>query len=193
MSVETAFLLYAGLYRCVVLIVGCFFCYLGYRLFTKGFAASVTQMKTQWIILKNAAPGTVFAAFGAAMIIAMVLQGNPEYLAEPVTKIGTKEKNWGTILRSEDSLSSELRRVKNDVLESDALANDILSAISVPLYVSGEQYLRAGRIGEARNLLSLAASFDPTNREAILALAGAYERLGDTQKAEELREQAGAM
>ncbi|MHC4401050.1 MAG: hypothetical protein ACYTG0_15345 [Planctomycetota bacterium] len=69
----TSLLVVAVVYRIVLTIVGFGFALLGYRLFSMGVfgpATDVSGGSDIWrLTIKNAAPGTVFALFGAAIIV----------------------------------------------------------------------------------------------------------------------------
>ena len=90
----------------ITIVAGLVFAYLGYRLFLKGVFGS-TDLEAQWqersIVLKRAAPGTLFALFGLVMI-SLALLGGPrilkehaeiqvnaqQQLSETITKLGTE-------------------------------------------------------------------------------------------------------
>jgi tetratricopeptide (TPR) repeat protein len=80
---SSAHIIYAALFRLSVIAAGFGCVVMGYRLFVlgvmpregSGIDSEFGQLR---LSLKNAAPGTCFAALGVIMIIAMVVQGNPE-------------------------------------------------------------------------------------------------------------------
>ena len=83
MDLSTSFLIYATLFRLAVIAAGVLIVVLGYRLFLQGLAASnesdaALEGGGFKLTLKNAAPGTSFALFGAVLISVMVIQGSPE-------------------------------------------------------------------------------------------------------------------
>lgn len=69
-------------YKLASLIVGSVFAYMGYRLFMSGIWGHAGQMETAFgntkVVLKEAAPGTFFAIFGA-LIIAITLYKGLEF------------------------------------------------------------------------------------------------------------------
>jgi hypothetical protein len=97
MPFEVVFIVYAGLYWTFVSVVGALSIYLGYRLFLAAYdhdrrrerarqkegAATGTeadvQLGTMKLTLRNAAPGTCFALFGAALVVTMVTNGRPSF------------------------------------------------------------------------------------------------------------------
>lgn len=79
-----SFIIYALGFRLAIIAVGALAIYLGYRLFVLGVMPKVgTNVEAgssgMRLSIKNAAPGTIFAVFGLAMITTMLIQGNPEY------------------------------------------------------------------------------------------------------------------
>ena len=89
MDIATGFLIYASLFRLAVIAAGVVCVVLGYRLFVRGVMpegrtdAEVAAGDIR-LSLKNAAPGTIFALFGASTIMVMLIQGSPELLMEDI-------------------------------------------------------------------------------------------------------------
>jgi tetratricopeptide (TPR) repeat protein len=89
--VQLSFYLYAACFRLGIIAAGIISIYLGYRMFCQGlytsedndkdmeFKASFAGFK---FVLKNAAPGIFFAAFGAIIISIMIYSGSPELIME---------------------------------------------------------------------------------------------------------------
>jgi hypothetical protein len=77
MDLNTTFLIYAGLFRLAIVTAGVIIIVLGYRLFAagvfneRGAEVSASAGGVQFT-LKNAAPGTCFALFGAGIIVFML-------------------------------------------------------------------------------------------------------------------------
>ncbi|MBR9909724.1 MAG: tetratricopeptide repeat protein [Gammaproteobacteria bacterium] len=91
MDLPTSFLIYATLFRLAVIAAGVLIIVLGYRLFLQGLAAaekSDTALEGGGFKLsvKNAAPGTSFALFGAVLISVMVVQGSPELVIDDLDR-----------------------------------------------------------------------------------------------------------
>jgi len=114
MDLLTSFLIYATLFRLAVIAAGALIIVLGYRLFLQGLASGdETDASLEGggfkLALKNAAPGTSFALFGAVLISVMVIQGSPELdinNAAPVTAAGPAglQQSAGSLrLRGDDS------------------------------------------------------------------------------------------
>lgn len=99
MGLSTSFLIYATLIRLAVIAAGALIIVLGYRLFLQGLEVrDETDASIEGggfkLSLKNAAPGTCFALFGAVLISVMVVQGSPELditTAAPGTIAGPAE------------------------------------------------------------------------------------------------------
>jgi len=68
-----------AIYKVVSLVVGLGFGYMGYRLFLAGILGSAGNLEASSgsgaLKLSRAAPGTFFALFGAAVIVATIAQG----------------------------------------------------------------------------------------------------------------------
>jgi hypothetical protein len=120
-----AHILYAALFRLAIIAAGISCVTMGYRLFVLGVMpkdgsqidASTGEIR---LSLKNAAPGTCFAAFGVFMIIVMLVQGIPEMkVIEVPTKNGIRrEVTW----RSDDediytALMEGQKLERNDLLD----------------------------------------------------------------------------
>ena len=82
-----AFLIYAGFFRLGVLVAGVVSLYLGFQLFCRGVfppdgsnggGTNVdSKIGNVHLSVKNAAPGTCFALFGALIIVSMIIVGGP--------------------------------------------------------------------------------------------------------------------
>jgi hypothetical protein len=72
----TLYILYLSLWRVIVVLCGALSIYLGYRLFVIGYSQGETNMEGSFrgatVALRNFAPGTAFALFGAILIGVMV-------------------------------------------------------------------------------------------------------------------------
>jgi len=72
-------LIIIALYRCVSMIIGLVFAFLGYRLFVLGIQAKAGDLNAGFgdkhIALKRAAPGTLFALFGVIIISVNLFKG----------------------------------------------------------------------------------------------------------------------
>lgn len=82
MSSEIAAILILGVYRILIVVAGIASAYMGYRLFVRGLFANAGELKAAWgerkLVLKQAAPGTFFALFGAAIVMYSIV--NPFHI-----------------------------------------------------------------------------------------------------------------
>jgi hypothetical protein len=79
METKSALILSFTLYKVAGLAVGVVFLYFGYRLFMAGLWGSAGDVEAQFrdtkVLVRQAAPGTFFALFGAAIILMTLFQG----------------------------------------------------------------------------------------------------------------------
>jgi tetratricopeptide (TPR) repeat protein len=83
------FIIYALMFHLAVIAAGIVAIVLGYKLFAYGVrhrgATSVDVQAGQVkLTLDNAGPGTIFALFGASIIVFMLFQGSPELIREDI-------------------------------------------------------------------------------------------------------------
>ncbi len=98
MDLTTGFLLYAVAFRLAIIAVGLASIALGYKLFAQGVMGggrtdAEAQLGDIKLTVKNAAPGTCFALFGVAIIVAMLIQGSPELTLQSVEKVADLEQD----------------------------------------------------------------------------------------------------
>jgi len=192
-------IIYAALFRLSIITAGYGCVVLGYRLLVMGVMPGKgseidAQAGAVRLTLKNAAPGTIFAALGAFMIVAMLVQGNPEKkIVETETKEGTRRE---TTFRSEDAdLESAL--LKGDQYENTDQLIDAVQAYAVPLKdpalplgraagplraIAGV-YLKQGRWDEALAYASLSDQADPYNAPGLALIARIQLARGDRRAA----------
>lgn len=157
MDLSTGFLVYAAVFRLSVIAVGVVAIALGYSLFVRGAIAhgrteaglEIAEFKLN---LKNAAPGTCFAAFGAAVIIAMLVGGSPSLTLEAAQSAAVSERP-ATTLRLKGNGEAELQ---------DGLAGNL---------AEGARRLSAGDYPDAMAAYSAALKTPGLSaRQAALAL-----------------------
>ena len=95
MSFVNAALMYLFVSRMLIVAAGIVSMVLGYRLFVRG-ANTASSGESQSTIeasvagarftLKNAAPGTAFALFGAILVVVMLIQSSPSVTLETLNK-----------------------------------------------------------------------------------------------------------
>ena len=102
MELSAGFLIYAAVFRLAVIAVGVVAIVLGYLLFVR---ASIVKGRTETgleiakfkLNLKNAAPGTCFAAFGAGIVLAMLIEGSPSLTLETAQTAVAEEQATQTL------------------------------------------------------------------------------------------------
>jgi hypothetical protein len=94
------YFVYATLFKLAALAAGVMSIAFGYNLFIKGILASGTKGTTlkadagdYRITLRNAAPGTFFALFGAVILAITVFKGQPEIVLRPIKNAVTESPN----------------------------------------------------------------------------------------------------
>lgn len=212
MALTESFLLYAALYRLTIIGAGALSIALGYRLFLRGITlagdgtSAAAEAGGVKLSVAGAAPGTCFALFGAALIVAMVVQGSPELALQGAgqtaahTPLSSRSVELNVRLKGGQGESALVAQANR---EADAASErgDLSGAIAVygrALSASGVSadeiatvaghiarlYLMQKRIPEALALSRLAvqvAADDPDNLEALAAAAKAA---GEHQEAQ---------
>ena len=108
-----AYVLYLASWRIAIILCGALSIYLGYRLFALGFEASATEIEAthgnSGLKLRNLAPGTAFAFFGASLIAILVATSPAEIISLPSGagsvadgSLDTSKQAGGLILRGDD-------------------------------------------------------------------------------------------
>ena len=212
MTITTAFLIYAALFRLAVIAAGALAIYLGYRLFSTGMQdpakpstaearAKLDAVEIRFLV-RNAAPGTVFALFGAVIISMMLAQGNPELVVEDLqAAVAADETKAAGRIRlkggGEDGQVGvdgigllqqfgDERLAQGDSNAALAAYGQLLALPELTLreaapILSGAAgtYLQQGRPHEALPLARLAVGLDEDSTAGLTALAKALEATGD--------------
>lgn len=141
MDLYSSFIIYLILFRLSIVFAGLASTYFGYKLFLNGvfvsnggkgkgtdFGASIGDNK---FILKNAAPGTLFALFGIILISTMLIKGSPELVQESLTKM---KPNL-------DQRNSKVNSM-NDTIKEENINSSSIDSVGVS---SGEKYSELSR------------------------------------------------
>ncbi len=196
---STAHIIYAALFRLAIIAAGFGCVVMGYRLFVLGVMpkeGSEIDAKAGEIrlSLKNAAPGTCFAALGVFMIVAMLVQGNPgKKVLEVPTKEGTRrEVTWrsdgedifaviarGQKLEQAGRLDEAIKAYA-DPLKDGNLA---MKEATGPLRSIAAVYLKQDRHDEAMAYASLANQVDRENANGLALIARIQFRRGNYKEA----------
>lgn len=117
MSLTSLFLIYAVAFRLAIITVGAISIILGYKLFCRRVFDSSHEKSSATMTVSglelsliNAAPGTIFATFGAVVVIVMLFQGNPQLTLETLNKVasstdevGARNSSTGLTLRGQET------------------------------------------------------------------------------------------
>jgi hypothetical protein len=198
--VVVGFLVYAALFRLAIIATGVAAIVLGYKLFLRGvMGEGGTTVNAEAgpikLTLANAAPGTVFAVFGAGIIITMLVQGSPELLMENVKQLNAPSPKTEEIAAHQPSVSGpkkgeisviKIRGENNDDKEWSKLNENVtMSEAAEPLSSIARVWLQEKRTGEAVAMARLAAFYgsekDKANYHALLGEA--FFENGDKQNA----------
>jgi tetratricopeptide (TPR) repeat protein len=191
---STAHIIYAALFRLSIVAAGFGCVAMGYRLFVHGVMpkegseidAKAGQVR---LSLKNAAPGTCFAALGVIMIFAMVVQGNPEKRIEEVpTKGGSSRKvTWRSDGEDVSPAMARGRRLEQAGRLNEAILayaeplknGDLpLNVATQPLRAIAAVYLKQNRLEEAIAYSLLAYQVDPDDADGLALTARIQEGRG---------------
>lgn len=211
MYLPIAFLLYAALFRLAVILTGLACILLGFRLFVHGLGGDPSDASFEAagakLSLKSAAPGTCFALFGAGLVVAMVVTGNPELTLQSADRAtrpdgGANETVQVTQLKGGPGSSGSAagfaalvefgasREVVGDragaiAVYAHALSQgDIsLAEAAFPLHRVAALYHAEGRHAEALPLARIAVSLMAEDPDRLHLLARILEAHGATEEA----------
>ena len=214
MGLTSDFLLYAGLYRLAVIGAGIIAILLGYRLFIKGAGvggnanaeagASMTAKSDAFeFSIKNAAPGTCFSLFGAALIVAMVVQAGPELaLQSGDTATGQSvrikgsgrgggfERHWVT---AENKQRSGDMGAAIDAYGAALAADDVtVDGVARVADAIAAVYLSQGRSAEALAMARLSVQIRPDKASFLLTLSRVAGANGKAAEAMAAKRRAAA-
>jgi hypothetical protein len=213
MDLTAEFLIYATLFRLAIIGAGVFAIVLGYKLFVRGV---MPDGRTEGelhageirLTVKNAAPGTCFALFGATMVSVMLIQGNPELLfdrtaadggAEHITLRGEEplpapatamncggfcQYIGGILQGSQDvdgAISQQAKALRPD--ESLADAAKPLSHLAA-LYLAEPGRIDTKLAGKALALTEVVNQVAPRDADNLATMAWAEWYLGDRDRAQ---------
>jgi tetratricopeptide (TPR) repeat protein len=167
---------------------------MGYRLFVHGVMPKEgseidTEAGQIRLSIKNAAPGTCFAALGVLMIVAMAVQGNPEKKIEEVpTKGGSSRKvTWRSGGEDVSPAMARGRRLEQAGQLNEAILayaeplknGDLpLDAATQPLRAIAAVYFKQHRLEEAIAYALLAYQVDPDDADGLALIARIQEGRG---------------
>jgi len=212
MDTTTGFLIYAGVFRLAIIATGALAVYLGYKLFARGVMPEGTteagvEAGEVKLTVKNAAPGTCFALFGAALIAAMIFQGSPELVINDVERVdslsGKTSRDRSTTLKGAPTGSIEAwerfrlsyqeaqtHSLRGDDAAALAAYGDALSQSSVSLEQAAHAlngiawlYAKQDRTDEALSLARIAVTVDKQEPAFLDTLANVLIKRGELDEA----------
>jgi len=205
-SDDLAFLLYALLFRFGIVGAGIYVMFLGYRLLrdektAEGSGERATaeaSIPGAKLKIKNVTAGSVFALFGALLIVAMVLQGNPEKTRQKqITGAGTTETEKlrgganDSILATIQSGVDAQGRGSNE--EAEARFHDVLVRTAPALNGIAWIYAREGKAEKGLTFSKAAVEVDTSNVHYLDTLAEAEFNSGDHASALKTIEEAAKL
>lgn len=211
MDVKLYFLLHLMLYRLAIIASGVICITLGYRMFCKGLwpdsKTGESEMKAEIggvkFFLKNGAPGTLFAVFGAAIIIAMIISGSPEYGKETLNQTTTAKLEEKETLKgnSEEGQQYAYYLQKAKSCEKNGQLTEAVDNYAESLRIASESmnnlawlYLETGEnLDEASSISKMAVKFNPKEGNCWDTLAEILYKQGKYQDALEAKEKAAAL
>ncbi len=186
MSIVDATLIYLLVSRLMIATTGTVSMVLGYRLLcrdigvTKGSghgSAIVSSVAGAKVSVKNAAPGTVFALFGAFLLVVMLIQSSPSVTVEMISKwktsadaqqIGEDTQAGRLIMRGGDpnsisflTLAGKEFKRQGDTANAERSYRDAVKQIAEPINELALIYIQSGRAKDAVGLATLAVQMRP--------------------------------
>lgn len=208
MNDDLAFLLYALLFRFGIVGAGIYVMFLGYRLLRDEKTAEgvgVSERATAEasipgakLAIKNVTAGSVFALFGALLIVAMVLQGNPEKTSQKrMSREGTTETeklrgdgNDSVLAAIQSGVDAQSRGASE---EAEARFHDVLSKTAPALNGIAWIYAREGKAEKGLTFSKAAVEVDASNAHYLDTLAEAEFNTGDRASALKTIEEAAKL
>ena len=192
-------------FRLAIVVLGGLSIYLGYRLFTHALSPSGRgadadteisgRFKDAEITLRNAAPGTCFAAFGAALTISVLAGSPPEFgvsnsmqtradgQTRAVSELVARGDEGGAAAKPEEIYAGIKRSLASALSESRGLANTnpdrpAFKALQAKLEFVHDKY------DKARDAQEDAVEFDdgPEQLKRLAAYSAAYDSIAGRTK-----------
>ena len=183
-------LLYLLLFRLSIVAAGIVSVILGYKLFAKGLGGTLGREANSTIeasvvgtkvAIKNAAPGTAFALFGAAILVVMMIQNAPSVTYDTLSKLqagasgdqgAQEEQSEKVVLRGNEQNSVSMLTAQGQEFERQGdLANaersyqQAVDTVAAPANNLALLYLKSGRAKDALGLASIAVQLGPEEQK----------------------------
>jgi hypothetical protein len=200
MSFVNAALCYLLLFRLAVIMAGILSIFWGYKLFCKGIGASAheetgstieSSIGAGKITVKNAAPGTCFALFGALLMIVTMIQGRPsvtlDTLSKWQSKNGAEESTEASqseklVMRGEGGTSLDMLTLqgieferKGDTANAQRSYEAAVKQMAEPMNDLAWLYLKSGRAKDAVGLATFAVQLRPNEARYVDTLEKARQ------------------
>jgi tetratricopeptide (TPR) repeat protein len=200
-ATSSMFLLYVTIVRVAMIAVGGLCIYLGYRLFALAPSTRVTGKPDEFtaavgkyqLKLRHAAPGSAFALFGTALIVATWIQSNPQMTLESLSKLPAEtsvaDTSYKLTLRGSGETFAAL--VDQGVqLEREGRPDKAaeryegaLASLALPMTQLANYYLSKRSNDEALGIARLAASLNARNAAVLDTAAQAARASGNRDEA----------
>jgi tetratricopeptide (TPR) repeat protein len=202
MNLTSSFLLYLAVFRVAVIAAGVVCIVLGYKLFAhKAAGSNSTSVQSRWgkfaFAMKNAAPGTCFALFGACLIGANFWQGGPTLTLKTLSQVESASTRAGSnspvvhelIMKGAGPTIRDLTE-EGKQCELQADREGAKKAYAEALYLLGEPmnnlaslYLKEGRTNEALQLARSAVILLPDKPGILHTFGTALNSCGNRDEA----------
>lgn len=205
MDLLNNFIIYLILYRLSIIFTGLISVYLGYKLFLKGVFAAEESLSVSGVDIetkvagnsfniKNAAPGTVFALFGAAIVVVMAWNGSPELVKKELESL---ESDLTEITLRSGSIDNTAldsiiqKKLQGHIVNGGTLSflysqsryEEALLSISNNLNGLAWEYKEKGDLENALPIAKLAVSINPKEPNFLDTLAEIYFDLNEYELA----------
>jgi hypothetical protein len=194
MTIPVSILVYLTVSRLAIVAAGLFCLFLGYRLLAKITptpSASNTEISSSLpglkITVKNAAPGTAFALFGAAMLLAAVIQDSPSFAVSWLKQAASQTSSpqsavpfdEGTLqvrgaqpdtIQALTSAGANLEK-QGDKMGAQQKFREAVARIADPINDLAWSYHETGREKEALGLATIAVQLVPDQPDYADTLA----------------------
>jgi tetratricopeptide (TPR) repeat protein len=204
MSSLSEFFIYATVFRMAIIAAGMLSIFLGSRLFAARTESQGTNFeKTTFdakvaglaFALKNGAPGTFFALFGAIIISVMLMQGNPELTLKTfndtqraASQSSSEITVRGTVPPAAGKFDDAVQRGleyerKSDTVNAIASYEEAMTIVATPMNQLAWDYLQQGRPENALPLARMAVQLCPDKAPFLDTLSEILFKEGDRDEA----------
>jgi tetratricopeptide (TPR) repeat protein len=212
MDIASTFIIYLTVFRLAIIASGLVSIILGYRLFVRGVwpkgankgTAVDAKIAGSQLTMKNAAPGTCLALFGAIIVSVMFASGGPELTLNMLEKASQMEKNAASGESRADSSSSQwflkmrgeerggistltaqgiFYEGQRDTANAITAYQNAVALVATPMNHLAWLYQAKGRLEEALPLSRLAVQLAPDNADFLDTLAEILSKSGKRAEA----------